>query len=39
MSGVKRLVQEDNKGLAEPTNEQIREEGLAGADTDSDSDE
>ncbi len=36
MSGVKKLVQADNNGLEEVTNENLKEEGMAGADTDSD---
>jgi hypothetical protein len=32
MSGVKNLVQAENKGLAQVTNEDLRKEGLKGAD-------
>lgn len=35
MSGVKKLVQSDNKGMDEVTNEDLKEEGVAGEDTDS----
>lgn len=34
MSGVSRLVLKDNKGLAQPTNETLKEEGIAGRDKD-----
>jgi len=34
MSGIKNLVQAENGGLEEPTNEELCEEGTAGADTD-----
>jgi hypothetical protein len=32
MSGVMRLVQAENKGMKVPTDEELRKEGLAGAD-------
>ena len=32
MSGVKKLAQAENRGLAQVTNENLREEGVKGAD-------
>ena len=32
MSGVHRLAAAENKGLSQPTNEQLKEEGIAGND-------
>lgn len=36
MSGVKKLEQADNKGLEQVTNDDLKEEGVAGADNDND---